>query len=172
MRHHVPAEQVLQHQRAGIEAEGHLRHDADHQHQARKEAPGQRVVAHFQELGDGEDLVADVIREKDRRGDAQAHRRGQLHRAGREPVAIRVAGQPDQVFGPDIGRIERQADDPPGQVASGEKEVELSLPAPTLRDMYQPNRMLPTTANEPTSNRARSARIPCAAGSLSDVQYR
>ena len=130
--HHVPAEQVFQHQRPGKKAEGHLRHDADHQHQARKEAAGDRAVTHLQEFGNSEDLVADIVRKQRRRGDAKAHRSGQFDGAGRQSVAIGVAGQSDEVFGPDIGRIERQSDDPPRQIASGQKEVRAILARPHL----------------------------------------
>ena len=37
-----------------------------------------------------------------------------------------------------------------GRFRPARKKLELSLPAPTLRDIYQPKKMLPATADAPT----------------------
>ena len=77
-RHHPPSQQPVQHQRSGIQVKSHFRHDANRQHQTGEKRPRRPVVTHFQELRNGEDLGANVVREHDRAGEAQADRGGQL----------------------------------------------------------------------------------------------
>ena len=121
--HDPPAGDGLQDQRAGIHAEGHLGHDADEKHQAGEAHSRLGTEADFKELGNGEDLVLEVVGHQHRRGETQADGRGQFDGARADAVAVGVAGESHHVFGADIGRKERRADDGPGQRAARQEEA-------------------------------------------------
>lgn len=113
----------MQDERARVEMEGQLGHDADDQHETGKEDTCRTVVAEFEKLGDGIDAGAKVVREEERAGDSQADAGGELDGAGGQPVAVRVAGEADKMLCADVGGEERRAHEGPAEPTAGEEKL-------------------------------------------------
>ena len=98
--------------------------DENHQRGDRHDRPGEHAVAVFKELGDGVNAAAQKFRQEDER---HHHERdgghpfvgGDRHA---EPVGG-LAGHADELFGGNVRRDQRKADQPPGKPTAGQEVI-------------------------------------------------
>ena len=158
--HHVPTQQTMQHERAGIQMERQLGHDADDQHEPGEEDARGAVVAEFEEFRNGVHTGADVVGKQHGAGDAEADASREFDGAGGEAVAIRIAGEADQVFGADVGGEKGSAHQGPAQPAAGEKELRAGFACALRMAIMSPVAMLAITAMQQTTMSSAERAIP------------
>lgn len=101
--HHVPTQQAVQHESAGIQMERQLGHDADNEHKPGENDARGAIVAELEVFRNGVDTGADVVGEEHRAGNAKADASGEFDGAGGQAVAVRIARETNQVLGADVG---------------------------------------------------------------------
>ena len=101
------------------EVHEHVQRQPEYRHQ-RADA---RAVPPLQELRHGVDLVGEEDRQEKLADDQQRQRRHPLVRRDGETDRIARPRHADDLFGRDIGRDQRCADRPPGQVLGGEEII-------------------------------------------------
>jgi hypothetical protein len=111
----------MEHQRAGIQMESQLSHDADDEHQSREEDTGRAVESELQKLRYRKYFCPDVIRKQESAGNTEANAGCELDSTCGQAIPVRIPGQANQVFRTYVGGKQRRPDNRPAEPSASQE---------------------------------------------------
>ena len=135
---HVQAEDRMHSQRARVQHHGQRHEDVGRKQEDRHQRAGARVVAVFEVLGDGVDARPQELGQEEEPDEHQRDGRHPLVAGDGQSQVVAASRHPHEVLGRDVGRDEREADQPPRQVPP-RQEVACGIPLPPGRIKRNPH---------------------------------